>query len=78
MFTTWLLDQDDREDSVGLLARTAKSDINNGCSRVYPYATDWLHHFKDRHSKQLPKLMEPLGDAYVEYCTTFDERKQDF
>lgn len=78
MFTPWLLEQSDREDGVGRLARLAYLDINAGCASAYSNATNWLYHFKDNHAKQLPLFTELLGDAYVEYCTELDKHKSAF
>jgi hypothetical protein len=74
MFTAWLLDQRDRLDSVGLLANAAYEDHNSGCANMYPDPVSWKHHFEEKHRKQLPRLMEGLGDAYVEYCMQFDKK----
>jgi hypothetical protein len=70
MFITWVLDQQDREDSIGLLARTVWQDYNAGCANLYKTAVEWKEHFEQSHSKRFAALLELLGDAYVEYCTT--------
>ena len=69
MFTAWLLDQRDRVDAVGMLANVAYNDHNAGCASMYKDPVSWMHHFEDKHRKQLARLMEGLGDAYVEYCS---------
>ena len=78
MFTAWLMEELGRDDSVGLFAKCAYDEINNGCASPYRHATEWKRHFEERHPRQLPKLMGPLGDAYVEFCTSFDKNKMPF
>lgn len=74
MFTEWLLDQQDRTDNVGRLARLVWDDHNAGCAVMYPDPVSWKKHFEARHAAKLPLLMEMLGDAYVEYATQLDPR----
>lgn len=78
MFTTWLLEQQDRPDSVGMLARTAYKDHNDGCAILYKDAIGWLHHFQGRHRNNLAILIGMLGDAHVEYCTQLDTKTDEF
>lgn len=68
MFSIWLLEQQDREDSVGQFARLAWQDYNSGCAAMYKDAVGWKKHFDTCHGAKLDKLMELLGDAYVEYA----------
>ena len=78
MFTTWLLEQQDRPDSVGVLAKTIYDDQNAGCAIMYKDAVAWLHHFEERHRGKLAILTDMLGDAYVEYCIQLDTRTDEF
>lgn len=78
MFTLWALDQQDRDDSVGKIAKLMYRDHNDGCAIMFKDATGWLHHFQDKHVRQLPILTEMLGDAYVEYCTTLKRTNEGF
>lgn len=73
MFTSWLFEQQDRDDNVGLFARVAFYDYNAGCAGYYRDAVAWKKHFDVKHVRKAPKLNEMLGDAYVEYCTELDE-----
>lgn len=67
MFTTWLFEQRDRNDSVGKFANLAFDDCNAGCALRYPTAVGWRNHFEKNHSKNFDKLLDMLGDAYVDY-----------
>lgn len=74
MFTEWLLDQQDRNDSVGKIAAVVWSDHNSGCAPMYPDPVSWKKHFEAKHAPKLDVLMEYLGDAYVEYATQLKPR----
>lgn len=78
MFTVWLFGQQDRDDSVGLFARVAFYDYNAGCALVFGDAVGWKKHFEVKHARKYPKLIELLGDAYVEYCTELGEKSSKF
>lgn len=67
VFTTWLLEQQDRTDSVGYVARICYNDYNAGCAMMYRDPIGWAEHFKNSHSRHYEKLKSILGDAYVEY-----------
>lgn len=73
MFTAWLYEQQDRNDSVGLFARVAYYDYNAGCAGMYRDAIEWKKHFEVKHMRKYPKLMELLGDAFVDYCSELGE-----
>jgi hypothetical protein len=68
MFISWLLEQQDRDDTAGFLARTMFDDYNAGCASLYPDAARWKEHFESKHKKHAAFLMELLGDALVEYA----------
>jgi hypothetical protein len=74
MFTSWLFEQDDRDDRVGRFARLAYADYNAGCASPFKDAVAWKVHFEQKHPKKFGVLLELLGDAYVEYCTEFSEQ----
>jgi hypothetical protein len=78
MFLIWALDQQDRDDSVGLLTRTMWQDYNAGCAGPYKTAVEWKEHFEQKHPSKFEALLELLGDAYVEYCTELKEQKETF
>ena len=67
MFTNWLFEQMDRDDPVGKFAKVAFSDYNAGCALHYSTAVEWRNHFEKNHSKNFDKLLDMLGDAYVDY-----------
>ena len=67
MFTSWLFEQQDRDDRVGLIAKTAFADFNAGCASLFPTAVGWKKHFESNHVKRFDFLLELLGDAFVEY-----------
>lgn len=79
MFVQWLLDQQDREDGVGALARTAWGDYNAGCAPVmFQDAIGWKEHFEKIHRKSFNKLMDLLGEAFVEYVAFLDTKSEEF
>jgi hypothetical protein len=69
MFTSWLFEQQDREDRVGMFARTAFTDYNAGCGSANFDAVAWKKHFDAKHPRHGKFLIELLGDAFVEYST---------
>jgi len=74
MFTSWLFEQDDRDDNVGRFAKLAYADYNAGCASAFKDAVAWKEHFEQKHPKKFGVLLELLGDAYVEYSTELDEQ----
>ena len=78
MFTSWLLDQQDRQDSVGKLAQLVWADHNSGCAVMYRDPVSWKEHFERRHAKQLGALMDMLGDAFVEYASGLGTKTDQF
>lgn len=74
MFTTWLLEQSDRDDSVGVLARLLFHDYNAGCALMYKDPLGWMQHFKQAHGRVSEKVKDMLGDAYVEYVDTLSTK----
>jgi hypothetical protein len=78
VFTAWVLDQQDRDDSVGKLARLIIMDHNAGCAVMYRDPISWKKHFELFHRPKLDALMDMLGDAYVEYCTSLGTRTDSF
>lgn len=67
VFTTWLLEQQYRDDPIGYMARVCYNDYNAGCAIMYRDPIGWAEHFKNSHSRHYEKLKSILGDAYVEY-----------
>ena len=78
MFTSWVLDQQDRDDTVGKLAKVMWDDYNAGCAVMFKDPVAWKNHFESRHKKQAPLLMEWLSDTFVEYCTSLGTRTNEF
>ena len=78
MFTSWALDQMDRDDSVGKLAKVMWDDHNAGCASMFKDPVGWKNHFESRHGKQAPMLLEWLSDMFVEYCTSLNTRTDQF
>ena len=78
MFTSWALDQMDRDDSVGKLAKVMWDDHNAGCATMFKDPVSWKNHFEGSHKKQAPLLMEWLSDMFVEYCTSLNTRTNEF
>ena len=74
MFTSWLFEQDDRDDRVGRFARLAYADYNAGCASPFKDAVAWKVHFEQKHPKKFEELLDMLGDAFVEYSTELDEQ----
>jgi len=67
VFTTWFLEQQDRTDEIGKVARVCYSDYNAGCAMMYRDPIGWAEHFKSSHSKHYENVKSVLGDAYLEY-----------
>ena len=78
MFTSWALDQMDRGDSVGKLAKVMWDDHNAGCAAMFKDPVSWKNHFESSHGKQAPLLMDWLSDMFVEYCTSLNTRTDQF
>ena len=78
MFTEWLLDQQEREDSVGKLARVVRDDHNAGCATMFRDPVSWKEHFEHYHRKSFAALFTMLGDAYVEYATSLNTKTDRF
>jgi hypothetical protein len=78
VFTAWVLDQQDRDDSVGKLAKLMVMDHNSGCAVMYRDPISWKRHFELFHRGKLGVLMDMLGDAYVEYCNSLGTRTDSF
>jgi hypothetical protein len=78
MFTAWVLDQQERADSVGELARLMLTDHNAGCAVMYRDPFGWKDHFEAAHRGKLTVLMDMLGDAYVEYANSLGTRTDSF
>lgn len=78
MFTSWVLDQVDRDDSVGYLARVMRDDYNAGCASRFKDPVAWKAHFESRHRKQAPLLMSWLSDTFVEYCVGLGTKSNEF
>lgn len=70
MFTTWLMEQQGREDNIGVLAGMCFNDYNAGCALLYKDPLGWMQHFKLAHQKQSELVKSMLGDAYLEYVAT--------
>jgi len=65
MFTEWLLQQQDREDSTGTAARLCWSEMNNGMvPRKELGLFFWQSHFKRRGH---PDYFRFFIEAYLEY-----------
>jgi hypothetical protein len=78
MFTAWLLDQQDRSDATGRIARAIFEDHNAGCAVMYADPIGWMKHFQEKHRKTLPTLSTLLGEAYVEYVNSLAYENTDF
>jgi hypothetical protein len=78
MFTSWVLDQQDRDDTVGKLAKVMWDDYNAGCASMFKDPVAWKNHFESVHRKQAALLMDWLSDTFVEYCTSLDTRTNEF
>jgi hypothetical protein len=74
MFLNWILDQQDREDATGSIARVIWKDINNGCGSTYFRSSrSWLNHFEDKHTKILTSLKPLLAESYLRYLASYEE-----
>ena len=68
MFTSWLFEQQDRDDAIGYFSKVAYSDYNAGCAAHFKTAVDWKNHFNEKHTSKFNQLFDLLSDAYVEYA----------
>lgn len=68
------MDQDDRDDAVGELARLLFTDYNAGCALMYKDPLGWMEHFKQAHRKSFEKVKDMLGEAYTEYIDTLSTK----
>lgn len=76
MFITWLLEQLDRTDRVGKLAKLIEMDINNACLPRTLSATGIQKHFFDRHIKGYAVILPALSGAYKEYLDFIENSKE--
>jgi hypothetical protein len=67
MFTAWLIDQIDDLGPQAEFGKVCWSDINNGCASTKFSASDWLHHFAEKHNETADKLSARLIVAFQEY-----------
>jgi len=72
------MEQQDREDTVGKIARLMWQDYNAGCARMYPDPVSWKVHFEQKHAKGFSVLFEWLGDAYVEFASELNAKGDAF
>ena len=56
VFTAWVLDQQDRDDSVGKLSRLMVMDHNAGCAVMYRDPVSWKEHFEKFHRTNLEMI----------------------
>lgn len=74
MWIAWILEQQEREDSTGRLARLIWSDINNGCGNTFlKTVVDWNRHFEAEHPR-LPSLKPWFASAYTDYLLGNEEQ----
>lgn len=66
-FPTWLWEQLDTGGTTARFAKLCWDDVNNGCAHPTFNASEWLSHFKEKHSDKIELLTEMLLNAYVEY-----------
>ena len=73
MFMVWLMEQEDRDDSVAVLQKTLFKDFNNGCLPKIVTVKDVLSHFLDHH----PKHYLAVRDSFALALRAYDkEMKQ--
>lgn len=73
-FNAWLYDNLDTPSRVTAFGKIVWNDINNGCGSSKYTATQWRHHFEDKHPDRHKKLVDMLLIAYVEYALTFKSK----
>jgi len=67
MFMPWLLEQEDRDDEIGLLYKMIYTDHNNGCLNSLSSMKHIIHHFINVHPKQFLTLRSYLVVAIKAY-----------
>ena len=72
MFMVWLMDQEDREDSVGDLQHLLYVDYNNGCLPQVNSVKAVANHFLDYHPNQFIIFRELLAKAIQAYEDPFE------
>ena len=68
----WLMDQEDREDSVGALQHLLYTDYNNGCLPQVNSVKSVATHFLDHHPTQFILFRELLAEAIRAYEDPFE------
>jgi len=66
-FSTWLWEQMEEPNRVGLFANLCWDDVNNGCGHSTYNGRKWLEHFEARHKDRKEFLIGLLSEAYKEY-----------
>jgi len=67
MFMYWLLQQEDRDDEIGLLYKMIYTDHNNGCLNTLSNMKLIIQHFISVHPKQFLLLRSYLVVAIKAY-----------
>jgi hypothetical protein len=67
MFMQWLMEQEDRDDSVGSLYKLIYNDRNNGCLNSVASMKYVIQHFINVHPNQFIILRSYLVDAIKAY-----------
>ena len=60
-------EQLDNGDETARFSKICWDDANNGCAHPKYNASQWLNHFKEKHSERIDVLTEMLLKAYIEY-----------
>jgi hypothetical protein len=72
MFITWLMEQEDRDDEVGMLYKVIYTDHNNGCLPTVTNLKDIGIHFINRHPEKFFDMREWIAVAIKAYDEPLD------
>lgn len=73
MFMVWLMEQEDREDSVGDLQRLIYRDYNNGCLPSPKSIKAVVEHFINNHPDRFLEIRTNLVEAIKAYDSQEDK-----
>ena len=72
MFMTWLMEQEDRDDEIGMLYKTIRSDYNNGCLPSVTNLKEIGIHFINRHPEKFFDMREWIAVSIRAYDEPLD------
>ena len=68
MFMYWLMEQEDRDDEIGVLYRTIFKDYNNGCLSAVTDLKKIAEHFISHHPATFFDMKDQIALALKAYA----------